>query len=115
MARRAFCGVWTIIIDYERNLDHNVFLMYLKISRFLQILPNFALFWQNLRDSKGFRRTNGRRTDGHTHSSNSRLAYTKSPSGNNNYVIPYRKIVVNIISDQFWNESRVMKEEKASK
>ena len=37
-----------------------------KILRFLQILPNFALFWQNLRDSKGFRGGGGR-TDGRTH------------------------------------------------
>ena len=68
MARRAFCGLWTIIIDYEHNLSHNVFLTYPQILRFCQILPNFALFWQNLRDLSV---THGRtdedeRTDAHT-------------------------------------------------
>ena len=38
-----------------------------KILRFLQILPNFALFWQNLRDSKGFSGGRRGRTDGRTH------------------------------------------------
>ena len=63
-------GLLYIIIDYGHNLSNDVFLTYLQILRFLQILPNFALFWQNLRDSKGFkgrrRRTEDERTDAHT-------------------------------------------------
>ena len=55
-----------------------------KILRFCQILPNFALFWQNLRDLSV---TSDGRTDeeedGRTHSSNLRLTYREGPFKDN--------------------------------
>ena len=62
-----------------------------KISRFLQILPNFALFWQNLRDSKGFRRTDGRRTNGRTDAHT--LQIRGSPTQKALRAIIYREII----------------------
>ena len=44
VAGRSFCGLWTIIMDYEHNLDHDTFLRISKNLRFYQILPNFVLF-----------------------------------------------------------------------
>ena len=65
MARRAFCGLWTIIIDYEHNLSHYVFLTYLQNS---QISPNSSKFCSFLAKSERFKRLQRRRrTDGRTH------------------------------------------------
>ena len=76
VARRAFCGLWIIIVDYEHNSSHNVFLTYLQNS---QISPNSSKFCSFLAKSERF----GLQTeeDGRTHSSNMRLTYTKSPFG----------------------------------
>ena len=83
VARRAFCGLWNIIVDYEHNSNHNVSLTYLQNS---QISPNSSKFCYFLAKSERFERdtrTEDARTDaGRTHSSNLRLTYTKSPSGN---------------------------------
>ena len=63
--------------------------MYLQNSQICQILPNFALFWQNLRDSKGFR---GGRTDGggrtHTLFKFEALLHKKPLRGNKHVLSP---------------------------
>ena len=85
-----FCGLWSIIIDYEHNLNNDVFLTYLQNS---QISPNSSKFCSFLAKSERFKRLRtdgrteedgrGRTEDGRTHSSNLRPSYTKSPFGAN--------------------------------